>query len=133
MSKHDKNRRHTLNQALDAIEVTHLSREAACRKGSILRMPDGQRMFWQTRRPTPEEREAAKANLRPYVECGGESPGITDAALLAILLDRYYAIPNPDLQAGPLLVAQFQRGPRDAEGSTRVFRPVHTGAEKTRW
>ena len=38
-----------------------------------LRTPDGRRMFWQTQRPTLAEREAAKANLRPYEVCGGEA------------------------------------------------------------
>jgi len=86
MNKHDQNRRQSFNKALDAIEVTHLSREASCRKGMTLRMPDGQRMFWETRRPTPEERAEAKGNLRPYVECGGES--------YCPCCDTHYRIPS---------------------------------------
>lgn len=72
-SKHDQNRAFALRSAIDTIEVTHLSREASCRKGMVLRMPDGQRMFWETRRPTVDERDEAKKSLRPYMECGGSS------------------------------------------------------------
>jgi len=54
-----------IEQFTSEIENEYARREVLCRAGHILRTSDGQRAYWKDTRPSDEEREVAKAALKP--------------------------------------------------------------------
>jgi len=53
---------------LNSIDAHHQGMEKLTRKGAIFRDSNGSRLFWQDKRPTQEEMDAAKAAVLPWME-----------------------------------------------------------------